>query len=91
VNKADRGRNCRACHETHASADPRHIRESVPYGNWKMPLNYKMTNTGGSCAPGCHKAFTYDRENPVQFTPIVPASTQPSAAAAPTDQKEKQP
>lgn len=97
VNKTERGRNCRACHETHASADPKHIRESVPYGNWKMPLNYKQTETGGSCAPGCHKAFGYDRENPVQYTPIAPQAN-PTAAqpatpqpTADSDQKDKQP
>ncbi|MBI5095235.1 MAG: cytochrome c3 family protein [Candidatus Hydrogenedentes bacterium] len=61
VNKADRGRTCRACHEVHASTHPRHIRESVPYGNWSLPINFAITEQGGSCQPGCHAAKTYDR------------------------------
>ena len=67
------------------------MRDSVPYGNWTMPINFKRTETGGSCAPGCHKAFAYDRNNPVLITP--PSTTQPAAAAPPvaSDGKEKQP
>jgi predicted CXXCH cytochrome family protein len=67
VNKSDRGRNCRACHSTHASVQPMHVRESVPYGNWQMPINFNKTETGGSCSPGCHKQFEYDRSNPVKY------------------------
>lgn len=66
VNKAERGRSCRACHETHASPNDLHIRKSVPYGNWELPINFTRTDTGGSCAPGCHQALAYDRDNPVQ-------------------------
>lgn len=65
VNKQERGRSCRACHETHASEHDLHVRDTVPYGNWKLPINFKKTETGGSCAPGCHKSFSYDRDNPV--------------------------
>jgi predicted CXXCH cytochrome family protein len=61
VNKARRGRTCRACHEMHASRHPMQIRESVPYGKWLMPLNYEKHETGGSCLPGCHKAQAYGR------------------------------
>jgi len=67
VNKADRGRNCRACHDLHAGPQPMLVRTSVPYGNWQMPINYKPTSTGGSCAPGCHKEFSYDRDAPVKY------------------------
>ncbi|MBI4849916.1 MAG: cytochrome C [Nitrospirae bacterium] len=62
VNKAIKGRTCRACHETHASNFPKHIREAVPFGGWDLPLNYQKTGTGGSCTPGCHKIKKYDRE-----------------------------
>ncbi|UCH82173.1 MAG: hypothetical protein JSW20_05950 [Nitrospiraceae bacterium] len=61
VNKAIKGRTCRACHETHASNFPKHIRESVPFGVWDLPVNYEKTDSGGSCAPGCHKIKKYDR------------------------------
>jgi predicted CXXCH cytochrome family protein len=88
VNKVERGRNCRACHETHASAQPLHVRDSVPYGNWNMPINFKRTETGGSCASGCHKPYAYDRNNPVPIAP--PSTTQPAPAVA-SEGKEKQP
>ena len=61
VNKAEKGRTCRACHETHASNFPKHIREAVPFGAWDLPVNYEKTETGGSCTPGCHKIKKYDR------------------------------
>ncbi|UCH81049.1 MAG: hypothetical protein JSW20_00160 [Nitrospiraceae bacterium] len=65
VNRPEKGRTCRACHETHASNFPKHIRERVPFGNWEFPLNYIKTDTGGSCTPGCHKVKKYDREKEV--------------------------
>ena len=61
VNKPDKGRTCRACHETHASNYPKHIRDNVPFGKWELPLNYEKTETGGSCTPGCHQLKKYDR------------------------------
>jgi predicted CXXCH cytochrome family protein len=61
VNKAVKGRTCRACHETHASNFPKHIREAVPFGAWELPVNFQKTETGGSCTPGCHKVKKYDR------------------------------
>ncbi len=63
--RQNKGRTCRACHETHASSFPKHIRESVPFGNWEFPVNYIKTETGGSCTPGCHKMRKYDREEEV--------------------------
>ncbi len=66
VNK-EKGRTCRACHEVHASDRPAHIREAVPYGKsgWMLEINFLKTDSGGSCAPACHKAKDYDRINPV--------------------------
>jgi predicted CXXCH cytochrome family protein len=65
VNKPERGRTCRSCHATHASDLPKHVRETVPYGAWDLPIQFKKTETGGSCQPGCHLAFGYDRQSPV--------------------------
>lgn len=62
VNKPVKGRTCRACHETHASNHPKHIRDAVPFGAWEIPVNYEKTKTGGSCTPGCHKLKKYDRK-----------------------------
>jgi predicted CXXCH cytochrome family protein len=67
VNKDPRGRNCRACHNTHASNNELHLAESVPFGQWEMPINFSRTETGGSCAPGCHKPYDYDREQPASY------------------------
>ncbi len=63
VNKPDKGRTCRACHETHASNNPKHLRENVSFGMFDLPLNYIKTETGGSCLPGCHQIKKYDRVN----------------------------
>lgn len=69
VNKDRKGRTCRACHETHASKRERHIRESVPFGpkGWELPINFENSSTGGSCAPGCHAKYAYDRAQPVLY------------------------
>jgi predicted CXXCH cytochrome family protein len=89
VNRADKGRTCRACHEPHASKLPVHLRESVPFGQWELPINYNKTASGGSCAPGCHQALAYDRQNAIEkpATPefagsTPPAGTQPAATQA---------
>lgn len=68
VNKDRRGRTCRACHQTHASDLPKHIRESVPYGVWDLPIQFGKTETGGTCTPGCHLPKDYDREKAVDYT-----------------------
>ena len=67
VNKERRGRTCRACHQTHASNIPKHIRESVPYGMWELPVGFTKTETGGNCKSGCHLPRDYDREKPVDY------------------------
>lgn len=65
VNKTVKGRTCRACHDAHATNNPRHIRDAVPFGGWKLPVGYTKTETGGQCLPGCHQLLKYDRENAV--------------------------
>jgi len=67
VNKVDKGRTCRACHEPHANNNPNHVRNAVPFGAWQIPINYKKTVDGGSCAPGCHREYSYSRKNPVKY------------------------
>lgn len=61
VNKAERGRTCRACHEVHASNQDHQIRDGVPFGprGWILKLNYTKTATGGSCARTCHDTRSY--------------------------------
>ncbi len=59
-----KGRTCRACHEVHASSNPFHVRDAVPFGDsdWMLEIKFKTTPTGGSCSPGCHDTRVYDRE-----------------------------
>jgi len=61
-----KGRTCRACHEVHASRQPFHMRESVPFGaeGWPLAINFNAEASGGSCAPACHKPETYRRPDP---------------------------
>ncbi len=67
VNTPERGRTCRACHATHASNEPRHLRKAVPYGGWDIPIQFEKTATGGGCSPGCHNPRAYDRIEPVIY------------------------
>lgn len=93
VNRKHKGRTCRACHETHASSKPKHIRDSVPFGSggWKLPINFEITETGGGCSPGCHRPYGYDRVTPIEnVPPAPPAPTSPDAVAAPTPETEPQ-
>ncbi len=63
-----KGRSCRACHEAHAAdLEKMMSEEGAQFGNWKIPTRYRKTETGGSCSPGCHQTYEYDRENPVDY------------------------
>jgi len=79
VNKERRGRTCRACHETHASNQAKHMRKTVPYGKWELPVGFTKTETGGRCAPGCHLAKDYDRAKPVDYSVKAAAESTPPA------------
>jgi predicted CXXCH cytochrome family protein len=61
VNRKDRGKNCTTCHRVHAGENRKLIIDKVPFGEWKLPIKFVQTETGGSCAPGCHKPYRYDR------------------------------
>jgi len=76
VNREKKGRTCRACHSTHASKNPKHLAESVPFGSWKIPISFEQSPTGGSCLPGCHKLYRYDREKAVVNLPPSPSQPQ---------------
>jgi len=63
-----KGRTCLICHSPHASDGPKLInKEGSSFGDWKIPFNLKLTETGGSCAPGCHRAYGYDRVKPENY------------------------
>lgn len=64
----NKGRTCRTCHQPHASDGPKLTsRAGVPFGDWKVRTRLELTPTGGSCAPGCHRPFRYDREKPENY------------------------
>ena len=67
VNQKTKGRTCRACHEIHAMDREQYVRDSVSFGDWIFQTGYAKTATGGSCTPGCHQHFSYDRQNPVEY------------------------
>lgn len=66
VNDPQKGRSCALCHAVHGGNNASLVAQSVPFGQWRLPLRFVKTATGGSCAPGCHKPQAYDREKPVQ-------------------------
>ncbi len=66
VNKEVKGRTCRACHDAHATNNPKHIRDAVPFGAWGLPVGFVKTEDGGSCLPGCHQKFEYRRTAPAK-------------------------
>lgn len=72
VREGKRARNCAMCHSTHASKHERIIQDKVQMKKWQMPINFARTGTGGSCVPGCHVYYPYDREKP-----FPPPTTRP--------------
>ena len=68
VNRAKKGRSCKACHELHGGPQEKHIRDEVPFGEmWSYPITFNRTATGGGCVVGCHKPKDYDRLDPVGY------------------------
>jgi hypothetical protein len=56
------------CHEPHAgNLDKLILKEGYRFGGWNIPINFQITPTGGSCAPGCHQMYKYDREKPESY------------------------
>lgn len=67
VNKVDKGRSCKVCHDPHAAGQPRLISSKIPgFGRWRIPIRYTKTEVGGTCVVGCHKPKSYDRFTPVK-------------------------
>lgn len=66
VNKQEKGRSCKTCHDPHAAAQPRLISNKIQgFGRWRIPIRYSKSATGGTCVAGCHKPKSYDRINPI--------------------------
>jgi predicted CXXCH cytochrome family protein len=71
---AEKGRSCSMCHDLHGSDNPSLIASSVPFGQWRLPLRFTKTETGGGCSPGCHRPYGYDRKSPVKGGPPAAAA-----------------
>jgi len=66
VNKNDKGRSCKTCHDPHAANQGHLISSRVPhFGAWRIPIRYTQTNSGGTCVAGCHKPKSYDRNQAI--------------------------
>lgn len=68
VNKVEKGRSCKVCHDPHAASQPVLISSKISgFGKWRIPIRYTKTDAGGTCVVGCHKPKSYNRINPVQY------------------------
>lgn len=66
VGRKVKGRTCKVCHDVHASDGQSMVSSAgIPFGDWKIPVRFEPTDTGGGCMPGCHRAMNYDTLNPV--------------------------
>lgn len=57
----DSGRSCRLCHAPHSGKTFPRLHTEIQYGQWTMPMRYEATESGGTCAAGCHRPRSYDR------------------------------
>lgn len=69
INKSEKGRSCKVCHDPHAAGQAHLISTKIPgFGRWRIPIRYNSTKVGGTCVVGCHKPKSYNRftqiENP---------------------------
>lgn len=84
----EKGRNCKACHAIHGGSQPKLIQEKAPFGKWELPLKYVKMEDGGSCAPGCHKKYVYNRKTPGKEEEAKPVDTTKSKEQTKPKDKE---
>jgi predicted CXXCH cytochrome family protein len=83
----EKGRTCRACHEVHASKQPFHIREKVPFGSggWEIEIKYRRTANGGTCEAGCHGERSYDHGDRPRTLSVVALTPRGKALLEPSN------
>lgn len=81
VNKDERGRTCRACHEVHASQQVHQIRDAVPYGRtgYMLKINFTQEPWGGTCAKTCHVTRSYTNSVAALTAPALKKEDAPKA------------
>ena len=81
VNKDERGRTCRACHEVHASKQNHQVRDAVPFGHtgYMLKVNFTQTPNGGSCDRTCHVTRSYTNS----VAALVPPKTEAEPPKSP--------
>ncbi len=52
VNKKEKGRNCKLCHNMHGSSNPKLVADKAVFGKWELPLKFVKTDTGGQLRAG---------------------------------------
>jgi len=58
----DKGRNCTMCHDVHAAANLKLIRDKISFGSWQMKIKFTENENGGSCLTACHSEKKYSRK-----------------------------
>jgi predicted CXXCH cytochrome family protein len=84
-----RSHSCGVCHDAHTGDNHFILRDRIPYGIWLLPMNFRKTETGGTCASGCHVPFGYDREHAIGPTTFPAAQQPPIVARGETDKPPK--
>ena len=60
VSNKKKGRTCRLCHDPHATDSNHLLRDpGMDFGEWRVPLRFEESASGGKCSPGCHGTFSY--------------------------------
>ncbi len=81
VNRSTKGRSCKFCHKIHSGREPKLMATTVSFGDWQMPVNFKINENGGKCSPGCHVPMSYDRGTKgISPTKEIKAKEEPSVA-----------
>lgn len=84
----ERSSGCGSCHTVHTGELPRLIAKTVNFqgSGWAMPIDFTITEDGGSCTPGCHEPLAYSRR-----PGGAKGQAKPAPPAGPDDTKGRSP
>ena len=75
VARGEKGRSCMLCHSPHGADQPHILREEMPFGSAKLPMEFTASPDGGSCKSACHEVRKYARRDIVKVAPLPAAPT----------------